>query len=123
MNSIPSGKHLPAPDGHIDISGIDLKAVTTAPNPLRRQKRRTRSAKSVENDLIAKRAILYGVGDQGNGFHRRMGVQVFHPAGPERVCPGIMPDVRAVAAMAAQFYRVQVGHGTDPKDTYQFMLR
>jgi len=118
MNSIPSGKHLPAPDGHIDISGIDLKAATTAPNPLRRQKRRTRSAKGVENDLIAKGTIPYGVGDQSNRLDRWMSVQVLHPAGPERVCPGIMPDVRAVAAVAAQFHRVQVGQGTDPKDTF-----
>src|SRR6202521_2237850 len=101
MKGVASSEDLPAPDGHIDISGIDLKAVTTAPNPLRRQKRRTRSAKSVEDDLIAKRAILYGVGDQGDRLDRRMSVQVFHPAGPERICPGIMPDVRAVAAMAA----------------------
>src|SRR5260221_11498443 len=51
-----------------------------------------------------------------------MSVQVFHPASPERICPGIMPDVRAVAAMAAQFHRVQVGQGTGPKNTYQLML-
>src|ERR1700680_3200238 len=115
MNSIPSGKHLPAPDGHIDIPGSNLKAAPTAPNPLRRQKRRTRSAKSVENDLIAKGTIPYGVGDQSNRLDRWMSVQVLHPAGPERVCPGIMPDVRAVAAVAAQFHRVQVGEGPDPK--------
>ena len=59
MKGVASSEDLPAPDGHIDISGIDLKAVTTAPNPLRRQKRRTRSAKSVENDLIAKGAIPF----------------------------------------------------------------
>src|SRR5260221_10649031 len=122
MNGVPSSKHLPAPDGDIDISGIDLKTVATSPNPLRRQKRCARSAKSVEDDLIAKGTIPYGVGDQGNRLDRRMSVQVFHPASPERICPGIMPDVRAVAAMAAQFHRVLVGQGTGPKNTYQLML-
>src|ERR1700680_2380152 len=35
---------------------------------------------------------------------------------------GLASYLRAVAAVAAQFHRVQVGQGTDPKDTNQLML-
>ena len=68
MNGVASSEHLPAPDGHIDISGIDLKTIATAPDPLRRQKCCTRSAKSVENDLIAKGAIPYGIAIRAIGL-------------------------------------------------------
>jgi hypothetical protein len=51
-----------------------------------------------------------------------MSLQVFHPAGPECIGPGIMPNVGAVAAMTAQFNRVQVRLGTDPENADQLML-
>jgi len=98
MNSVLSGKHLPSPDGHIDISGVDLKTVATASGPLRRQKRRTRSAKVSRMIWLRSVQSFMASTIRAMGLNGWMGVQSLPSCRPERICPGIMPDVRAVAA-------------------------
>ena len=61
------GGPLPAPDGNIDIQGIDLDAVAPAVGTLRGKDRRAAAAKGINNDVVLLCNVEQGVRDERDG--------------------------------------------------------
>src|SRR5262245_17186867 len=99
-NGILSRKGLPALDGDVDEAGLDLECVGSAPDTLRCQEGRSGPTEEVEHDVAATAAVPYRVCNQRDRLDRRMRLQLVQAARPERVDPGVMPDVGSRAAVA-----------------------
>src|SRR5262249_57095255 len=92
-NGILSRKGLPTPDRDVDEAGLDLERVGPPPDTLRCQEGRSGSTEEVEHDVAATAAIPYRIRNQRDRLDRRMRLQLVHAARPERIDPGVMPDV------------------------------
>jgi hypothetical protein len=77
-----------ASDRGVDVARLDLEPVPDATGPLRGEERRPRAGKAVEDDVPSAGAVEDRVGDEPNGFHRRVhgerlvaiGAELFTPA-------------------------------------------
>jgi len=82
VNGILAREGLPALDGNIDETRLELERVGSAPDALRRQDRRAGTTEGVEHDVAAACAVFYGIRDQGDRLNRRVGLQLVEAASP-----------------------------------------
>ena len=122
MDRIPAGEGLPPSDGDVDVAGVDLQTVGTTAHTLCGHERGAGSAKGIEHDLSPPCAVLDRVRYQGDRLSRRVRPKLVHAAGAEAVDAGVAPDIRARAAMTAEFDVIEMGLLADPKDANQLML-
>jgi len=122
IDRIPASKQLPTPHGQIDIRRIDLQTVATSAYLFGRQERRARAAKRIQDNVVAARAIFYGVCDHSCWFDGRVGAQVVHTPGAKRVCAGVFPHIRAVATVTAKLNVIEMNRIGDPKHADQLMF-
>src|SRR5688572_10708498 len=110
MQSNAAGQLLPAADNRIDIAGIELDPETTPPRPFGGYQGCAAAEKAVEHDIAASGAVEDRIGDQRHRLHRRVQRQqvAFPGLAGERVDPGILPDIAAVATKAAKLDVVAV---------------
>ena len=113
---------MPALDGDVGEAGLDLERVGPAPNALRCQDGRPRPTEDVEHDVAATGAVPYRVGNERHRLDRRMELKLVQAARPERVDPGVVPDVRPRATVASQFNVVEMGLLPNTEDADQLML-
>src|SRR5262249_59680115 len=92
-NGILSRKGLPALDRDVDEAGLDLECVGSTPETLGCQEGRSRPTEEVEHDVAATAAVPHRIRDQRDRLDRRMRLELVQTARPERVDPGVMPDV------------------------------
>src|SRR5439155_1708528 len=62
------------------------------------------------------------VGNERHRLDRRMELKLVQAARPERVDPGVVPDVRPRATVASQFNVVEMGLLPNTEDADQLML-
>src|SRR5262249_45129895 len=114
MTGTAAGQRLPAVDGRIDITRIELEPAAAPAGALGRDHRRAAAEKGVEHNLAAGRAVEDRVGDHRHRLDGRMQRQeiALLAASGERVGPGIVPDVAAVAPKLAELDIVAVRPAT-----------
>ena len=71
VDRIAPGESLPAADGDIDVSGLELQSKRSTTHPFGGQHRGARTAKSVEHDIVAPCAVLHRVCHQGDRLDGR----------------------------------------------------
>jgi hypothetical protein len=102
--SVVLGKNLPAAEDPITIDRIEFTDSCAPAGLMRRDQSRTRAAEKIKHDASAARNVFDGVGGHRNRLDRRMEAKLFKPA-------AILPDVRPVAAVLAEFEAVEMGGG------------
>jgi len=113
---------LPAPDRDVDISRIDFDAARSAPRPFSRDHGCSRSHKRVQDNAIAARAVFDRISHQRDRFDGRVHGKFLKPPGARGADPGILPDIRATAAILAEFKVIDVGARTGFPDKDEFVL-
>ena len=103
-----SGDGQPAVEGDIYIAWIDLQTISPPPGALGGEKRRARTEEAVENDIAAVGGVQDGVGNEADGFDRRVLRQQCIAFLAETVDPRVRPDIGAVASMSAQLDVIDV---------------
>src|SRR5712671_1589075 len=99
-----AGQLLPSADNRIDIARIELRPVAAPAGALGRDHRGAAAEEPVEHDVAAGGAVEDRVGDQAHRLYRRVQCQEVPLLGlaRERVGPGVLPDIAAVPAEAAE---------------------
>src|SRR4029077_11926427 len=92
---VPASEGLPAADGDVDKSRLDVQRTGMASHPLGSDDGGARAGKSVEDNIAPPCAVLNSVGHQGYRLGGRMRAKLPHVAGTERGHSGVAPDVRA----------------------------
>src|SRR5262249_12621692 len=98
----------PAFNGHIDISRIAVEPTQTPPGPLGCRERRSEAKKEIKHKITVPRYALDRIGNHPLRLDRRMQGKTLPPAPPHGVHRRIVPDIRAVAAMPAEFNHVEM---------------
>ena len=111
MDGILSCKGLPAPDGDIDQARLDLDRVSAASDPLCCQDGCAGAAECIEHDVAAAGTVLDGIRHQRDRFDRRMALQLIFAFRTKCVDAGVVPDIGAGAAVAAE---LDVADTVDP---------
>src|SRR5262245_57336949 len=93
---------LPTPNRHVDAVGFDLNSAGDPARAFSRKEDGTAARKWVEHEVAATSAVSHGIGDHAYRFDSRVRLQVGITALPERVCAGIVPHVRPIAAFLTQ---------------------
>src|SRR5262249_14786271 len=109
-------------DSDVDKARLDLEHEGPPPDTLRCQEGRAGPTEEVEHDIAATAAVPHRIRNQRDRLDRRMRLQLVQATRPERVDPGVMPDVRSRAAVAPQLNVVEVGVLAHGEDADQFML-
>src|SRR5947209_9579411 len=110
MTSAAAGQCLPAADDRVDITGIELKSVAAPAGALGGDHRRAAAEKGIEHNVAAGRAVEDRIGDHRHRFYGRMQrrqIALLAAVG-KGVCPGVMPNITAVAAKLAELDIVAV---------------
>jgi len=84
---------LPATDGDIDETRLELQHIGFAAYTLRRQECCSRPAEGIEDDVAALGYVLHCIGDQRHRLDGRMCPQIVETPSPERIDNRIMPDI------------------------------
>ena len=76
------------------------------------------------SSTISRRRVQSFIASATNatGLTRRVRRELVHPAGPEAIHAGVVPDVRARAAVAPEFDIIEVRRLADPKHADELML-
>jgi hypothetical protein len=121
-DGLQSADRMKPPKDHITIKRVELDAKTAAPSPLGSDQRRARAGKGIENDAFTARAVAYRVCNHRHRFHGGVKLEI-RAAIPEAVDARIGPDIRAVAAVFAEFDVVGVRCVPGLEDANEFVLR
>src|SRR5271165_2500791 len=110
MDGMVTGVALPAPDGCVDINGIELDAMADAANPLGSNQGRAAAHEGIENHIAAAGAVKDRICDHGHRLHRWVQSEkiTLLALSPEVGYPGIIPDVGSVTAILAELDIVPV---------------
>ena len=98
----------------IAVGRIDLDAIAPASGLLSCDQCRAGADEGVQNYGLPMRTIPDSVSDHGHGLNGRMQAQII-PVAAKAVNASIAPDVRAISAVLAEFYIVDVGRGAQLK--------
>jgi hypothetical protein len=101
------GEH-EAPNRDIDVLRVKLNRSRASTRLFRGDQNRSAAAKGIENETPPLRAILNRVNDHRNGLHRRVHGQFIHSSGSHGIYTVIVPHVRAMPPILAQFEGVEV---------------
>src|SRR5262249_31632003 len=113
VDCIPAGESLPAADGNIDKTRLDLDRASVAAPRSGRHDSGARPTKSIEYDIATTRAVLDGIGNESDRLRGRVRRELIHAAGAKRVHPGVVPDIRAGTPVSAQLDIVEMRSLTD----------
>src|SRR3954451_18015343 len=120
---VPAGKGLPAADGDVDKTRLDVQRTGMASDPLGSDDRGARAGKSVEDHIAPPCAVLDSVGHQGDRFGARMRAKLPHVAGTERGHSGVAPDVGArTPPMPLELDIIEMWRLPDPKHADKLVL-
>ena len=95
MSSLPTCKRLPAANGEIGQTRLDLYCSSTAADPLSGHHRRAKAREGVEDDIAASCAVFKGVNHEGDRLGGRTRAKFVHAADAECVHRCIAPDIAA----------------------------
>lgn len=117
-----SGYVLPTLDRGIDIERIDLEAIAAPAGLLGGENRRAAAAKGIENDVVTLGRIQDRVRHHGDRFDRGMQVKSASPSFAwKAIGAGVVPDICAIAAEAAELDIVAVALFAVPEHEHKFM--
>src|SRR5262249_36141014 len=102
-----SGESLPAPNGDVDQSRIDLDQPGSAIGSLGRDETRTGAAERIEDDPLPIRTVPDRIGHQGDRLDRRIRGKLASRA-HESILTRVIPDIASVAAVLAESDMVDV---------------
>src|SRR5207302_11186309 len=110
MTGSLAGQGLPTADRGVDIGGLQFEPATVPPGALGGDQGRAAAEKGIEHDLAAAGAVAQCIRHQGHGLHRRVqSKQIALAARPtERIDPGVVPHIAAVAPVAAELHVIAV---------------
>src|SRR5215218_3251254 len=91
-------------------------------NTFGRENRRSRPTKGIDDDLAATCAILDGVRHHHGRLDGRMRLQIVKTLGPERIHPGVVPNIRARSTVAPEFDVVEMRLVAHPEYPDEFVL-
>jgi hypothetical protein len=107
----------------VHVPGLDLERVPDPSGPFGGEQRRPRAGKAVEDDVSFPGAVEDRVGDEPNGFDRRVQGERLVALGPKTVHAGIAPHVGSGAPVFAQLDVVHVRGRSHLEDVDELMLR
>ena len=107
----------------IDVARIELKPSGPPASQLGSDHRRAAAEEGIEDQAIALRAILDGIGDERHRLDGRMHGERFVASCAEAVDAWIGPDVGAVASVLAELEVVDMRCRSDLEDGDEFVLR
>jgi hypothetical protein len=82
-----SGQRFPAPNGNVDIDGVDFQGAGLAAGSLGGNQNCAAAAEGVEDKLAPSGAVPDCVGDKANRLDCRVHLQFVHSLGPNELTP------------------------------------
>src|SRR5258708_9191200 len=103
-----AGQSLPAPNGDVDISRVDLQWARLAVGSLRRDEDSAATSTRVENNIALFGTVPDCICNQANRLDCRVHLQLVHTARAKRIDPGIIPYIGPVASVLAKLKIIEV---------------
>src|SRR5579883_2468943 len=113
---------LEPPDYDVAIKRVEFEKIAASLSLLRRNQRGPAAAERIEDDPTPLGTVLDRIHHERDRLHRRMHRQLLLAAGPERIYPGIAPEVRAVASGLAEAEIIDMRRLAILKGKDQFVL-
>src|SRR5438270_13033107 len=110
VNSMVAGVALPSFNCRIDVEGIELNPVAAASRSLGCDECGPGAQEPIQHQVPTSRAVEQGIGNQSDGFHRRVQSQelAFITLFGKGVQAWIFPDVSAIATESPKLDVVSV---------------
>src|ERR1700730_4743539 len=118
-----SGRCLVPPKYDIAIGGVIFDETGSASGLLCSDQCRAGATKWIEHDIAPTAAVLDRIGNKSDRLDGWVQSQFLRSPRSETVHPGVVPDVRPIAASLAKAKSVQVGSRSDLENKDEFMLR